>query len=149
MKNLFLLSFWIILFSLSLKAQENNSQASLPDNPNAPEITFDKLVHDYGNIRQNSDGSCEFEFTNTGKEPLILSNVRSTCGCTVPSWPKEPILPGQKEKIKIQYNTGRIGPINKSVTVTSNAKNSMVVLFIKGNVNPVNEDDNPYIKPAK
>ncbi|MDP4266795.1 MAG: DUF1573 domain-containing protein [Bacteroidota bacterium] len=117
------------------------SPKSDQEDSNAPEITFEKLIYDYGNIKQNEDGICEFVFKNTGNEPLILSNARSTCGFTVPSWPNEPILPGHTNKIKVQYNTSRIGPINKSITVSSNAKNSIVVLFIKGNVGTVNEEN--------
>jgi hypothetical protein len=103
-------------------------------NPNAPVISFAKTVHDYGTIYQNADGTCQFEFTNTGKEPLILSRPKSSCGCTVPTWPKQPILPGKSENIKVTYSTKRIGPINKTVTIYSNASNSPVVLRIKGKV---------------
>lgn len=117
----------------SLFAQEVKTDAIAP-NPNAPEISFTKTVHDYGTLFVQGDGNCEFEFTNTGKEPLILSSVKSSCGCTVPSWPREPILPGKKESIKVKYDTGRLGPINKSITVMSNAKSSPVVLRITGNI---------------
>jgi len=105
------------------------------NNPNAPVIEFDKLIHDYGELDQHGNGRCEFKFTNGGKEPLILSNVRSSCGCTVPEWPRQPILPGQSEVIKVKYDTKRIGTINKSVQVYSNAKQKTVVLRIKGKVN--------------
>ncbi|MGE5382409.1 MAG: DUF1573 domain-containing protein [Omnitrophica WOR_2 bacterium] len=104
------------------------------DNPNAADISFSKTVHDYGTIFVGGDGNSEFEFTNTGKEPLILSSVKSSCGCTVPSWPREPIMPGKKETIKVKYDSMRIGPINKTITVMSNAKTSPVVLKITGNV---------------
>jgi hypothetical protein len=75
-------------------------------------------------------------FKNTGKAELILTNCRSSCGCTVPSWPKDPIPPGKKASIKVKYNTQRIGQINKTITVESNAVNDRVVLKITGNVNP-------------
>jgi hypothetical protein len=102
---------------------------------NGPEITFKKDLHDYGQILVNSDGSCTFEFTNTGNEPLILSQPRSSCGCTVPSWPRQPILPGETDKITVTYNTSKPGPINRTVTIMSNAsKNKSVVLRIKGTV---------------
>lgn len=97
-------------------------------------IKFEKTVHDYGTIEQGSDGSFEFNFTNEGKTPLILNNVRSSCGCTVPSWTREPLQPGAGGSIKVVYNTASIGAFSKSVTVSSNAKNSDVVLMIKGNV---------------
>ena len=105
------------------------------NNPNAPDIKFAKTVHDYGTMEQHGNGKCEFSFTNEGNEPLILSNVRSSCGCTVPTWPREPILPGQSGVIKVKYDTKRIGVINKSVYVTSNAKVSKVTLKIKGKIN--------------
>ena len=102
---------------------------------NGPEIEFEKLVHDYGEIPYNGNGECEFRFTNTGNEPLIIQKPKSSCGCTIPSWPKEPILPGESDVIKVTYRTNRVGSINKSVTVTSNAKtNGTVVLRIKGRV---------------
>lgn len=97
-------------------------------------IQFDKNVHDYGSIYQNDNGECEFTFTNTGKVPLVLTNVYSSCGCTVPSWPKEPTMPGKSNVIKVKYNTSRLGSINKTVTVESNAANGTVRLSIKGNV---------------
>ncbi|MCF8297404.1 MAG: DUF1573 domain-containing protein, partial [Saprospiraceae bacterium] len=83
---------------------------------------------------QNADGNCEFKFKNTGKEPLILTTVRSSCGCTVPKWPNEPILPGQSDVIKVKYDTRRLGVIHKQITVRSNATNATVVLTIKGNI---------------
>lgn len=117
------------------KEQKQQTTTVKNNNPNAPEIKFDKTVHDYGTIKQHGDGKCEFTFTNVGKEPLILSNVRSSCGCTVPTWPREPILPGQTGVIKVKYDTKRIGTINKSVYVNSNAKVSPVNLKIKGKIN--------------
>lgn len=103
-------------------------------NANAPVLSFDKTVHDYGQIEQHGDGKCEFKFTNTGKEPLILSNVRSSCGCTVPQWPRQPILPGDTETIYVKYDTKRVGIINKSIQVYSNASDSPLTLKIKGKV---------------
>ncbi|MFU8843149.1 MAG: DUF1573 domain-containing protein [Bacteroidales bacterium] len=114
--------------------QQQQAQQTVAANPNAPDIVFDKLVHNYGDIIQNDDGRCEFTFKNDGKEPLILSNVRSSCGCTVPEWPRQPILPGESEVIKVKYDTKRIGPINKNVQVYSNAKTSPVILKIEGRV---------------
>jgi len=122
------LSFVTLVFMFS------SAQEKIGNNPNAPVIDFDKLVHDYGTIYQNGNGVCKFKFTNTGKEPLILSKPKSSCGCTVPTWPKHPILPGQTEEIKVTYATKRIGPINKNVTIYSNAKNKQVILRIKGKV---------------
>lgn len=97
-------------------------------------IVFVNTTHDYGTIKQGSDGNYEFKFTNKAKEPLTLSNVQSSCGCTVPEWPKEPILGGKTGVIKVKYNTNSMGSFTKTITVTSNAKNPTVVLTIKGNV---------------
>lgn len=104
---------------------------------NGPQVSFKENLHDYGDIYVGGDGTYEFVFTNTGNEPLILSKPRSSCGCTVPSWPKEPILPGEENKIKVTYNTHKAGAFNKTVTVYSNAVNkAAVVLRIKGTVTP-------------
>lgn len=124
----------IFLFSASFIFAQTTEPVKVEDNPNAPEITFDKTVHDYGTIGYGGDGTCYFKFTNTGKEPLILQQPQSSCGCTVPTWPKEPVLPGDSDEIKVTYNTKKVGPINKTVTVRSNAKNSTVVLRITGKV---------------
>ena len=144
-------SFVMLVFAaFTLNAQDKVNAAAAPQpNPNAPEISFDKVVHDYGTIMQGADGTCEFKFTNTGKEPLILSKPQSSCGCTVPTWPQEPILPGKSDVIKVTYNTQNVGPINKTVTVNSNAKTNRIVLSIKGTVTakpaetvPVKTNDN-------
>ena len=118
--------------AFQLTAQTSNEPVAV--NPNAPIITFDKVVHDYGTIMQNSDGTCEFKFTNDGKEPLILSRPKSSCGCTVPTWPKQPILPGKGDVMKVTYSTNRVGPFNKTVTVYCNASNTPIKLQIKGKV---------------
>lgn len=98
------------------------------------EMNFESEVIDYGTITQNSDGVRTFKFTNTGNQPLIISNAKGSCGCTVPTWPKAPINPGEAGEIKVKYATNRLGPINKSVTVMSNATQGTKVLRIKGNV---------------
>ena len=99
-----------------------------------PVIKFESDVHDYGTMYQGADGSCEFRFTNVGDEPLILSSVRSSCGCTVPKWPKDPVFPGQSNTIQVTYDTKRLGTISKQITVMSNATVPTVTLTIKGNV---------------
>ena len=101
------------------------------------QISFAKEVHDYGTIENGGNGECTFEFTNNGNAPLIISNAKGSCGCTVPSWPKEPLAPGKTAVITVKYDTKRAGAINKSVTITSNAVNSPTkVIRIKGNVKP-------------
>jgi hypothetical protein len=99
------------------------------------EMTFKADVDfDYGKIKEGSDGIHEFEFKNTGKDPLIITNVKSSCGCTVPTYTKEPIKEGGKDKITVKYDTGHLGSFRKTVTVYSNAKNSPVILHIFGEV---------------
>lgn len=133
MKRLLLL-LSITLMTSSLAISQSTPPTTVSDNPNAAVITFDKLIHDYGTIIKGDNGKCEFRFTNTGKEPLILSRPRSNCGCTVPTWPRQPILPGKSDVITVVYDTKRFGPIRKTVTVFSNAKNNAIVLRIKGTV---------------
>lgn len=106
------------------------------DNPNAPDIKFETEVIDYGTIEHNADGNREFKFKNTGKEPLIITNCQGSCGCTVPTWPKEPIKPGASSSIKVKYATDRVGAFEKTVTVNSNAKTPVKVIKIKGVVKP-------------
>jgi hypothetical protein len=112
-----------------------NAQTSISKKSDGPEITFQSLEHDYGTITQGANGDCVFKFKNTGNEPLILSDVRKSCGCTTPTWSKEPILPGQSGVINVGYNTNNIGTFSKTITVISNATNSSLVLTIKGTVN--------------
>ncbi len=118
------------------------------DNPNAAEITFENETHDYGTIKQGADGTCEFKFKNTGKEPLIISNAKGSCGCTVPTWPKEPIMKGQTGVIKVHYDTKRVGAFTKTVTLNSNAKTDPKILTIKGVVE-ASEDNSDQTMPIK
>ncbi len=121
MKNLFL--FLLILLGFQGFSQEKQAV-----------IEFKSTEIDYGNIDKNSDGTRVFEFTNIGDAPLIINRVKSSCGCTVPSKPTEPIMPGKSDKIVVKYNTHRVGPFRKTITVYSNAKNNVVILKIKGKV---------------
>jgi hypothetical protein len=126
-----ILTLSVLFCSLVSFSQENAAQTSNAD------IKFEKTTHDYGTIKQNANGDCEFAFTNTGKDPLIITNCAGSCGCTVPACPKEPILPGKTGTIKVHYDTKRVGPISKSVTVNSNAKSGTIVLQIKGTVEAI------------
>lgn len=119
---------------MTFAAFAQNATPQPADNPNAPVITFEKTTHDYGTVTKGGDGTCEFKFKNNGIEPLILSNVSSSCGCTVPEWPREPILKGKSASVKVKYDTNRVGPINKTITVMSNAKVPSIQLKIIGNV---------------
>ncbi len=106
-----------------------------PANPNAAKMAFKEESYNFTEVPEGPQVTHEFKFTNTGKEPLILTNVRASCGCTTPSWPKEPILPGKDGAILVTYNTqGRPGAFNKSITITSNADAPEKIIYIKGEV---------------
>ncbi len=131
MKKILLIATLIFSVAVVFAQTDKNEKAE----KNGPQITFKENLHEYGEIFVGGDGTYEFAFTNTGNEPLILSKPRSSCGCTVPSWPKEPILPGETNNIKVTYNTHKAGAFNKTVTIYSNAKHKgTVVLRIKGKV---------------
>jgi hypothetical protein len=95
---------------------------------------FDTTDHDYGTIAKGSDPYCEFHLTNTSKEPLVIKEAHGSCGCTVPEYPKEPIKPGATVTIKVRYDTNRIGPFEKQVTMTFEGKDQPAVLHIHGKV---------------
>lgn len=110
----------------------NEEQAS----KKGQEIWFEEFLHDYGEILQNSDGSWDFVFKNVGKQAIVINRVRSTCGCTIPEWPREPIEPGSSGQITVKYNTALTGTFLKSIYVYSTAANSPVKLQVKGKVAP-------------
>lgn len=98
-------------------------------------MLFENETIDYGTIPHNADGNREFVFTNNGSKPLIITNATGSCGCTVPTSPKEPIAPGAKGKIGVKYATDRVGAFTKTVTVSSNAEGQATkTLTIKGTV---------------
>ncbi|NVO03952.1 MAG: DUF1573 domain-containing protein [Bacteroidetes bacterium] len=134
MKKATFLSLLLFIMVFSLNAQPITTTSPNEDDKNGPLISFEKTVHDYGTIKEGGNGVYEFKFKNTGKTPLILTKPQSSCGCTIPEWPKEPILPSKSSSIKVTYDTKKIGVINKEVTVYSNSKEGSVKLSIKGNV---------------
>ena len=132
MKNLL---FSIVL--IGIVATQAFSQEEIntnQDTKDSPEIYFENTTHDYGKIKYSGNGLCEFTFKNTGKEPLLLTNVKASCGCTTPTWPKEPIKKGKTGTIVVKYNTKITGSFTKSIRVYSNAKTSPVTLKITGTV---------------
>ena len=141
------LSFGLILaFVLGSFAQEVSGSAPAAGGAS---VEFEKDVHDFGNMKQHGDASAEFKFTNTGAAPLIISNAKGSCGCTVPSWPKEPIMPGETSSIKVKYDSKRVGPINKSVTISSNASNEPTkVIRIKGMIEAAPKEETMPVKEA-
>jgi hypothetical protein len=105
------------------------------ENKNAPEITFQEEVFDFGTVKQGEKVTHIFTFTNTGKEPLIISTAAGSCHCTVPEWPKEPIKKGEKATIKVVFDSsGKMGTQDKTVTIQSNAKTNPKVIHMKGTV---------------
>lgn len=128
MKNLLLAFSLVGTFFFSAVAQDA-----------APQITWESTTIDYGKIKQGADGNREFVFTNTGNAPLVISSATGSCGCTVPTYPKEPIMPGQKAVIKVHYDTNRLGAFNKTVTIVSNAPSGSDILRITGTVEAAEE----------
>lgn len=122
MKKIITILF-IGLVSLTINAQDKVAK-----------IEFKSDTIDYGTVEKGSNGVRVFEFTNTGNAPLIISNVTSTCGCTIPKKPEGPILPGKTGQIEVKYDTNRVNPIRKTITVISNAVTPTVALKIKGDV---------------
>lgn len=126
MKKLILLALFALIQVGVITAQDPKKEAKA-------EIKFEKLEHNFGTIWDGVSKEYTFEFTNIGNAPLVLSSVQPSCGCTAPEWPREPIMPGQKAKIKVVYSPGGYrNAFSKTITVSSNASNNNVVLTIKG-----------------
>ncbi len=145
MKKVIFTLFCLSLTTVAVKAQDQKApnNAAAPQapavDPNAGVLKFkDKdNTHDYGEVPEGPTAEYDFEFTNTGKKPIIISDAKGSCGCTVPKWPHEPIAPKAKAMIHVTYNTDhRPGPISKEVTITSDAMEKSVVLHIRGTVKP-------------
>ncbi len=113
------------------------ASASFTPSAEGPKIEFEKMTYDYGQIQQGANGDSEFKFKNIGSEPLVLTNVQASCGCTTPSWPREPIMPGQEGAIKVRYNTNNMGGFTKTITVYSNSVENQerLTLRVTGTVN--------------
>ena|ERR1700744_317979 len=124
MKKLLLVCAVIIGFAFTASAQDNQK----------PEFKFNEEKHDFGKIPQGTPVTTVFEFTNVGQEPLILSDVKPTCGCTIADYTKTPVKAGEKGTIKITYNAAAAYPFNKTIVVTSNAKTPQKYLVIVGEV---------------
>lgn len=139
MKKIFLLAMLTVLGAATSCAQEttkkikaNSAKVAKVDGAG---MAFVSETIDYGTIAHNADGKREFVFTNNGTKPLIITNTQGSCGCTVPTSPKEPIAPGAQGIIGVKYATDRVGAFTKTVTVTSNAAGQATkVLTIKGTI---------------
>ena len=131
-----ILSFGIFLTMAFAATAQDQPTATPSINPNAAKFKFETETVDYGTIVQGTEGTTESKFKNVGKEPLIITETHGSCGCTVPTAPKDPIKPGETAVIKVKYATDRVGAFEKTVTVTSNADTPSKVLKIKGTVKP-------------
>lgn len=136
MKHLLSILVLALFFVTAATAQNpaQNKNAKEVEKGPTPVMTFEETVIDYGTIEQGSDPYRSFVFTNTGDAPLIIKSARGSCGCTVPSYAKEPIMPGEKSEIKVRYDTNRMNAFSKTVTLTTNADPAQVILRIKGKV---------------
>lgn len=124
------------------KADEKPSVLVQTVNTSLAEMTFDTDIHDFGTIDYAGNGTYEFKFKNSGTEPLIISDAKGSCGCTVPTYPKNiPIKPGETQFVKVTYDTKRAGSFTKTVTINSNAKTPQKVITIKGIVQPAPTDE--------
>lgn len=124
-----------VLLPAVLLAMPVMAQKDTIDNEKYPEITFEKTTHDFGLFdRAHGDKVCWFKFTNTGKSELMIVSAASTCGCTVPEFPRMAILPGQTDSIKVTYNgsTKRVGKMRKTISLTTNCKINSTYLYITG-----------------
>jgi hypothetical protein len=149
MKKVFITLFCLSLSAGAMFAQSSqnpaNGHAAIAPappaaptvDPNAGKFKFKEEIHTFKDVPEGPLAEYDFEFTNTGNSPIVITDAHGSCGCTVPSWPHEPVLPHQTSKIHVTYNTnGRPGMIDKSVTINSDAQQKPMMLYIKGNVVP-------------
>ena len=144
MKHLITLAVFSLL-TISMYGQANEkatdeTEKPTPTSVQGPIMTLESLTVNYGDIKQGSDPLRTVSFTNTGTEPLVISNAKGSCGCTVPTWPREPIAPGESAVIEIRYDTKRLGGINKTVKLTTNDETGTYVLRVKGNITAKTEE---------
>jgi hypothetical protein len=133
LKSILLLLY--ILFATVSFAQEKKQLTDIANENNSAEFKFKEEEFNFGTIKQGEAVTHEFEFINTGNEPLIITSAAGSCGCTVPIWPKEPIAKGQTSTIKVTFNSaGKMGIQDKTVTINSNAKQNPMVIHLKGTV---------------
>lgn len=144
MKKLFLALTLLIAAAVVVNAQAPAAKTpakTTTQKVSGPKMTFEMETVDYGSIKQGADPFRVFKFKNEGSEPLVITGARGSCGCTVPTYPQEPILPGKSAEIKVRYDTQRIGAFTKTVTITTNetGENASRILTIKGEVKQAEE----------
>ncbi len=154
MKKVIIALLCLTVSSIAAKAQEKGEQLSHTQNapqsdPDAGKFKFKEETHDYGEVTEGPLAEYDFEFKNTGKKPILIQDAHGSCGCTVATWPHEPIMPKHKAVIHVAYTTnGRPGPIMKEITINSNAQQSPMVLHIRGTVKPKPANDGDANKPS-
>jgi hypothetical protein len=144
MKRIFLLLVLACGFTVAMQAQvtpaANAATEMVEEAPaveaDGPQMSFETLEIDYGTIEQDSDPFRIFKFKNTGNGPLLITNARGSCGCTVPSYSKAPVEAGTTSEVKVRYDTHRLGQFRKRVTLTTNVGEDPIILTIKGKVEP-------------
>ena len=135
MKNVIKFVFVAVLFVATVQAQELNSISNAVVNAEKVGVfQFQEKTLDYGTIKQNANGVRVFTFKNVGQAPIIITKVKASCGCTVPTKPTKAIMPGETAVIKVSYDTKRLGAFSKTITVSSNANQKQYILHIKGTV---------------
>lgn len=141
MKNILLLFAFVCGFGLVASAQEEVADQAVEE-VSGPQMTFETTTVQYGEIEKGADPLRVVNFTNTGTEPLVITSAKGSCGCTVPNYPKEPIMPGESNVIEVRYDTKRVGPINKTVKIKTNeGENVQHVLYVKGKINQVQVEE--------
>ena len=152
MKHLLGILAIVFLATFQLAAQATQTEGATAPASKAV-LTFESDVVDYGTIDQGGEPLRLAKFKNTGTEPLIISGAKGSCGCTVPNWPKDPIMPGETGQIEVRYDTKRVGAINKTITVTSNDAVGKHTLRVIGTINATAQEeglptqDNMFKKP--
>jgi len=132
----FLSTLSAMLLAVSFTFAQSTTVPVATEAADGPKMEFESKEVDYGTIIQEADPYRVFNFTNTGTEPLVIKHAKGSCGCTVPTYPKEPILPGESAEINVRYDTKRIGKFTKTVTLTTNEASEKHILRIKGEVKP-------------
>lgn len=158
MKKIFLLLL-LTVFSVGTLSAQNTNTWQQEDGEfietTKPIFLFDEESYDFGDMVEGEKYEYTFKFKNIGAEPMILKNVKASCGCTTPSWPREPIMPGETNEINVIFNSkGKRGSINKAITITSNAVEPVKRIFIKGKIpmpapTPVKQAEEAPVDEAK
>lgn len=144
MKTIYILAAVILFFSSSCKEQStevstndvmNSKSAEGTSNSSLPDIKFEEETHDFGRITQGEKVTTAFKFKNTGGSNLIISSATGSCGCTIPDYPKKPILPGEEATVNVVFaSEGKSGVVEKSVTLVTNCEPSTKIIYIKANI---------------